>query len=103
VRFTNEQRERNRLWTIPPIDMTEEQLAEQRRKKDRRRKMIARRKAKMLTRAAYLATVASTKPWLKENKSERTWYRHQAKARAATAEGSSAPQSCVALGSSARI
>ena len=83
VHFTNEQRERNRLFTIPPIDMTKEQLAEQRREKDRQRKMLARRKAHVQSRGAYLVSVASDKPWIREGKSRRTWFRHQAKAAAA--------------------
>jgi hypothetical protein len=83
VHFTNAQRERHRIWTVPPVDMTEEQLAEQRREKDRRRKMLVRRRARAQTREAYLALVASEKPWIKEGKSERSFYRHRAKARAA--------------------
>lgn len=101
VHFTNEQRERNKLWTIPPVDMTEEQLANQRRVKDRLRKMLARRKANVQLREAYLVSVVSTKPWLKEGKTRRTWFRHQAKVRMAL--GSSEQQKRVALGSSARI
>ena len=102
LHFTNAQREQNKLWTIPPIDVTKEQLAAQRREKDRHRKMLARRRARMQTRAHYLAAVASQKLWLKEDKSERTWYRHQAKARAAAlAESSSAAQmAAVAAGMS---
>jgi len=83
VQLTNDQRERNKLWTIPPIDKTKAQLAKQRKDKDRRRKLMARRKANVLSRDAYRAAVASNKPWLKEGKTERTWYRHRAKAAAA--------------------
>lgn len=78
VHFTNEQRERNRLWTIPPVDMTTEQLADQRREKDRQRKTLARRRARALSREAYLAAIAGAKPWLKEGISRATWFRRQA-------------------------
>ena len=56
VHFTNEQREPNKLFTIPPIDMTKAQLAKQRREKDKQRKMMARRKASAQTREIYLAS-----------------------------------------------
>jgi hypothetical protein len=101
VHFTNVQREMNKLWTIPPVDMTKEQLAEQRREKHRMRQMLTRRKANALTRCAYLAAVASDKPWLKEGKSRRTWFRHRAKER--VAPGPCEQQNDVALGPSARI
>lgn len=97
VGLTNEQRERNKLWSIPPVDMTKTQLAEQRKAKDRQRKMLARRKAKTQTREAYLATIASDKPWLKEGVSRATWYRRQAALRL----GSSEQPNAVRLGSSA--
>ena len=105
VHFTNEQREANRLWTIPPVDMTKEQLAEQRREKDRRRKMLARRKAHIQSREAYLASVAGDKPWIKVGKPRSTWFRHQAKTRGERlALGSSGPQNGgVRLGVSASL
>jgi len=79
VQFTNEQRERNRLWTIPPVDMTKEQLAAQRSEKDKRRKVLARRKAHVQSREAYLAqfvnSLNTTEPWAELNMSKATWYR----------------------------
>ena len=77
VRFTNADRERHRLWTIPPIDMSKEQLAEQRKRKDRERRMIARRKAGAQLRDAYLAMFS--KPWITAGVSRATWYRRKAK------------------------
>ena len=102
MQFTNEQREANRIWTIPPVDMTREQLAEQRREKDRRRKLLARRKAHVQSREAYLASVASDKPWINADMSRSTWFRHQAKTRGERlALGSSEPLNVgVRLGSS---
>jgi hypothetical protein len=79
VMLTNVQREANKLWSIPPIDMSKSQLAEQRREKDRKRKRLARRRARMQSRSSYLASVASDKPWIKEGVSRRTWFRHRAK------------------------
>lgn len=76
TRFTNAERERHRLWTIPPIDMSNEQLVEQRKRKDRERKVIARRKAGTQLREAYLAKFQ--KPWIAEGISRRTWYRRKA-------------------------
>jgi len=102
VHLTNAQREQHKLWTIPPVDMTEEQLAAQRREKDRLRKLLARRKAHVQSREAYLASVASNKPWIKADKSRSTWFRHQAKTRGERLVlGSSEPQNGgVRLGSS---
>ena len=89
VHFTNEQRERHRIWTLPPVDMTKEQLAEQRRRKDRERKKLARRKAQVETRGIYLASFANsinkTKPWLDQDPpvSRSTFFRRKAKVQAA--------------------
>jgi hypothetical protein len=55
VRLTNAERELHQLWTIPPIDMTKEQLAERRKQKDRERKARARRKKGVPPRTVYLA------------------------------------------------
>lgn len=83
VQLTYEQQRQNKLFTIPPIDKTEAEIAKLRKARDRERKRLARRKARQQTREAYLATVASNKPWLKEVPpiSRRTWFRRQAKGR----------------------
>jgi hypothetical protein len=79
VHFTNAQREQHKLWTIPPTDMSKARLARQRREKDKQRKMLARRKAHIQTRGAYLAQFANsinkTKPWLNLGMSRADWYR----------------------------
>jgi hypothetical protein len=89
VMLTNVQREQNKLWSIPPIDMTAEQLAEQRREKDRKRKELARRKDNVQTRDAYLAAVRSKKPWLALGIKKSAYYKRKAKAQAKLALGSS--------------
>jgi hypothetical protein len=43
-RLTNAERERLRLWTMAPIDMTADDLAEQRKAKERARKARYRRR-----------------------------------------------------------
>jgi hypothetical protein len=44
LRVTNAERERLKLWTIFPCDMSEEQMAEQKKAKDRARKRSVRDK-----------------------------------------------------------
>jgi len=76
----NFERERIGLRTIPPVDMTKEQLAEQRKAKDRARKQRRRLKRGGRTREAYLATFTQRpKPWEIAGMSKRTWYRRKAK------------------------
>jgi hypothetical protein len=92
VHFTYEQQQRLRIYTLPAVDKTEAELVELRRAKDVERKRLARRKARMQTREAYRAAVASPKPWIAAGMKERTWYRHQAKLRAAGAAAKATPQ-----------
>ena len=75
VGLSYEQRQRYKLWTIPPVDVTKEQLAEKRREKDRQRKKLKRDR----NRAAYRAAVASNKPWLKAGLKKSTYYYRIAK------------------------
>jgi hypothetical protein len=114
VQLTASQQETNKLYTIPPIDLTPAQLKERRKARERQRKMLARRRARTVSRAAYLAAVASAKPWVKAGVSRRTWFRYRAQERKMApgasgplddemAPGSSGPLKGVALGSSARI
>jgi hypothetical protein len=87
VGLTNAERERLSLWPIKPFDMTDEQLAEQRKAKSRQRRAIKRRDKGVRTKEAYLAELASRpKPWLDEGISQRTWQRRQQKNRAASAK-----------------
>jgi hypothetical protein len=82
LHLTNADRERLKLWRIRPYDMTEEQLAQQAKKKERARKEAARRKSGVRTKEAYLAELASRpKPWVAEGISQRTWQRRQKKRR----------------------
>jgi hypothetical protein len=81
--ITNQQRERWKLWTIAPYDMTDEQLKEQRKAKKRARDRERRRKAGRKPRKVYLAnnSISRTKPWQAEGKSRRTWYRRKSNGR----------------------
>jgi hypothetical protein len=71
---TNTQREQLRLWTIYPCDMSEEQMAEWRRAKDRARKRTRRQRR---ARADYLAShaLSRTKPWERLGISRARYYR----------------------------
>jgi hypothetical protein len=83
LRLTNEERLRWRIRTIAPYDMTDEQLAEQRRAHDRERK----RRKRQQTRAQYLASFAQskaqTKPWTAAGIGRRAWYYRKSKERIA--------------------
>ena len=75
MRVTNEQRERLRLRTIRPFGMTDKQLAEQRKQKDRASATRRRRKRGVISRGAYLAKCKSKpKPWAAQGISRRTWF-----------------------------
>lgn len=72
---TNEQRERWKLWTIAPCNMTDVQMQEQRKAKKRDRDRQRRHRQ---PRQIYLANAkARTKPWEAEGISRRTWYRRR--------------------------
>jgi hypothetical protein len=76
MNLTNAERERLHLWAIKPTDMTDEQLAEQRKVKSRERRATRRRQSGVRTRAEYLAELASKpKPWEAEGISQRQWQR----------------------------
>ena len=63
-RYTNQQRERWKLWNLSPCDISKEDLAEQRKAKERARKRLKRLQEGRQSRAEYLATMkASAKPW----------------------------------------
>ena len=95
VGLTNKQREEHKLWTIPPADMTAEQLREHRKRKDRERKRRARLRAGAEPLAAYRARVTGEQPWKVAGISKATWYRRKGKSET----GSSGHET----GSSARI
>jgi hypothetical protein len=73
----NHERERLRLWTMRPVDMTDGDLAEQRKEKDRARKRRYRQKTGGKSRKASLSR---RKPWLAQDICRRTWERRRAKA-----------------------
>ena len=60
------------------IDMTDEQLAEQRKVRERNRRARKRRERGVRTKEAYLAELAARpKPWITEGISRRTWERRK--------------------------
>jgi hypothetical protein len=72
--LTNSERDRLKLWQFKPIDMTDEQLVEHRRRKKNER----RRSRRGRTRAEYLAgCLTATKPWEAEGICRRTWERRR--------------------------
>jgi hypothetical protein len=79
MRLLNSEREALRLWTMLPIDMTDEQLVEQRNAKSRARRAAKRRQSGVRTRERYLAELNSKpKPWVVEGIHRRTWERRRA-------------------------
>jgi hypothetical protein len=83
LRVTNQMRQQWRLWTIAPYDMSDENLAEQRRAKDRERKRRHRERQRDggATRAQWLAahSISRDKPWLVLGISRAGYYRKLAK------------------------
>jgi hypothetical protein len=85
LRVTNQERQQWRLWTVAPYDMTDEELAEQRRAKDRERRRRSRERQRQqqgkATRAQWLAahSISRDKPWLSLCISRASYYRKLAK------------------------
>ena len=80
LNLSNADRERLRLWSIKPDDMTADQLVEQRKAKKRARDRLRRQSKGVKPRAVYLAGALSRrKPWQREGISRRTWFRRRAK------------------------
>jgi hypothetical protein len=80
LNLSNAERERFRLWTIAPADMTDVQMAEQRRAKERLRQRRRRRKLGTQRRAEWLAArLTKQKPWEAIGISRPTWYRRRNK------------------------
>ena len=79
IGLQNWQREALHIRTIRPIDMTDEQLLEQRKAKARKREQRRRLAAGRKTREAYLASALSRKkPWEVDGIGRRTWERRRA-------------------------
>ncbi len=76
MRLTSAEREALKLWPIRPVDLTEEQFAEQASKRERARRAAKRRQDGVKTRAEYLAELkAKPKPWEASGLSRWQWYR----------------------------
>lgn len=76
LQVCNAERERLRLWTIAPIDMSAEDMASQRKFKRRMRQKSRRRKLGLVSREEFLASsLNAQKPWQAEGVSRATWYR----------------------------
>jgi hypothetical protein len=77
-RVSNRERERLKLKTIRPFDMTDKQLKDERKEKQRAREQRRRRAAGSRPRGASLAR---QKPWEADGISRGTWFRRRAKRR----------------------
>jgi hypothetical protein len=78
LRVTAEERERLKLWTIIPFDLTAKELADQREAKKRARDRRRRRDAGSKPRTDYeAASINRAKPWLALGISRATWYRRR--------------------------
>jgi hypothetical protein len=69
---TNAERERLKLWTIAACDMSQEEVQEWRRAKNRERQ---RRLRELRGAKLQAASISRQKPWGREGISRRTWYR----------------------------
>jgi len=88
---TNAVREQLKLWQFKPIDMTDEQLKEQRRRKNNERRRAKRSRA----RSEYLAScLTATKPWEAEGIHRRTWERRRVASRGRDNSSSAESISC---------
>jgi hypothetical protein len=78
LQLTNAERERLRLWTIAPYDLSPEQLVEQRKAKKRARMRRLRLLQNRQPRAEYEASSANHKKlWKLKGISRAAWYRDQ--------------------------
>jgi hypothetical protein len=76
---TDEIRQRLKLWTIQPVDMTRRALMARRKRKGRERDERRRREKGAQPRTEYEAnSLSRTKPWEAEGISRRTWERRRA-------------------------
>jgi hypothetical protein len=71
LNLTNAERERLRLWPIAPVDMTVEQLMEQRKVKRREQQRQRRRERGVQPR------LECDRPWEVEGVARSTWYHRQ--------------------------
>ena len=80
LRVTNAEHELLKLWQILPVDVSDDELVEQRKAKKRECAARRRLESGIRTRAAYLAkSLTRLKPWEAECISRRTWERRRRK------------------------
>jgi hypothetical protein len=78
LRVTNDERERLKLWQFKPVDMTEADLVEHRKKVKNERRRARRQAQGAKPRHAYLAkSLSKQKPWEAEGIARATWYRRR--------------------------
>jgi hypothetical protein len=79
LRLTHAERERLKIKTILPHDLTDDELKERRKAKAKARMQKLRQKRGSRSRAEYLAanTATRNKPWLALGISRASWYRHR--------------------------
>jgi hypothetical protein len=78
LRLTNGERERLKLWTIAPYNMSPQQARKQRRAKARARMRQLRQSRGSKPRTKYeTSSTTRTKPWLAAGISRATWYRRR--------------------------
>jgi hypothetical protein len=76
ILLKNEERERLKVWSIRPYDVTPEQFAEQSKARSLARRAAKRRQRGVKSRAEYLAELkARPKPWEGSGLSRWQWYR----------------------------
>ena len=79
IHLMNADRERLRVWSIRPVDLTDAELREQSKARERARRASKRRAAGKVTWQEHLARLANKpKPWIAEGISQRQWQRRQA-------------------------
>lgn len=96
LRLTNAEREAYGCRILPPVDMTEAELEEQRKAKKRVRQAERRRNAGAVPRAVYVATSKTRlKPWQLEHMSRAKWYRVRRETSVKPTNSLSRPQTCL--------
>jgi hypothetical protein len=75
--LTYERREKLKLWSIKPADVTEDEFEDMKREKARIRQARFRRRSGDRTRQQYRADIKSQKPWKTLGISKATYYRRQ--------------------------
>ncbi len=100
MNLTDAERKRLNIRTVLPADVTDEDLAERRKRRKRERDARQRSAKGIKTRAAYLEEARKPKPWEASNVSRRTWFRRNGTGSAAPCTKST---SKVALGQRSTI